>query len=243
MSQALAWSSAVITAVAVIVLLMTPAPVSQSGREVSVVDQAPLPSVRCGPRTLEDHGVCVPVPQTHTAESTSHEGAWVPLLPGHPNDLTQYQLPTPGTAEVSSEPRASSPLPALEPGANDVDSSGPMLTLSTDAGMALNAAAFDSAAAPRVLALDAANGWLLLGFATPDAGSQPGYLVLLHGVSGLSALTVGSPLPSTTRLETQARWSLLARQLRPGETLSAGIESWSSERSIPTDPRNLLRLK
>jgi hypothetical protein len=114
---------------------------------------------------------------------------------------------------------------------------GPALLFQNAANAALDLSTLEHLGTARVLEYAPEARVLLLGYDSGDAGT-PGILLLLSGVVAEPALTEGAPLPPTRELRAPQRWSLTARQLRPGRT--AEISSWRNMGSVAIDPRNVL---
>lgn len=197
----------------------------------------PPPSVsaaaisRCPPRTLEDHGVCIPVPVTQGQESSA-QGELVPLLPGRPAELSAYHLPVSGTVQLANLSAAEVP-PRFRIEGQALAINGPGATALSSRDLL----PFDSGT---VVGSDPVAGWLLLRVEQPSPS-----LVLLAGLVGLMPhLVLGDTLPAAGPLAHSGKvlW-LSARQLLPAHAKEPTPEDWQPSASVATDVRNLLQLR
>lgn len=197
----------------------------------------PPPSVsaaaasRCPPRTLEDHGVCIPVPVTQGQESSA-QTELVPLLPGRPTELGAYHLPVSGAAQLTDLSAAEVP-PRFR-------IEGQALAINLAGAAALSSRDLLPFDAGTVVGSDPVAGWLLLKVDQPSPS-----LVLLAGLVGLMPhLVIGDKLPANGTLAQSGKvfW-LSARQLLPAHSAQPTPDAWQASASVATDVRNLLQLK
>lgn len=199
--------------------------------QVSPAQSGGVPLGRCPPGTLEEDGLCVPVPiGPKTAPQTA-----IAKLPERPTQLSAYRLPVTGEANWVDLEQAEVPLLFRV--------QGQALVVNTAEGVPLGApelAPFDQA---RVVAYSISGGWLLL-CPVKASDSEPWHLVLIAGLSELSnEVQPGRPLPSVQPLArtSPALW-LAARQVLPGHEPPFSARDWQANRSVAQDLRNLLQL-
>lgn len=229
---------------------------SQRGRSVLVQESgAPKGTSAPGPcpkGTLEDDGVCVPVPPPRPASSAAADS--VPKLPERPLSLDAYQLPALGTPSLDSLPGALAKVvlpaqPARDTWPAAFELPTPALLITTSPGTPVshllqppNSDAHEG----RVLAAGASGQWLLLGHELTRAGHTLRYLALYAGLADSKVASANLALSAVKPGigKTAAATLVIAfRQLRPGNSFEPNLSSWSAESSVGMDPRNVLPLK
>jgi hypothetical protein len=183
---------------------------------------------RCPPRTLEDRGVCIPVP---VAKEQTASAELVPLQPGRPTQLTAYRLPVPGVARLVNLSEAEVP-PRFRV-------EGQAVVVNVPEKTQLSSRDLGGLQTATVAGSDPAGGWLLLNVTTPSPS-----LVLLAGLAELMPnLVQGQPLPAGTLAVSSRTVWLAARQLLPGRVATPSAEAWQAQASVAVDIRNLLELR
>ncbi len=229
----LLWFAAVVCALASAGLLLWPdAPARVA---VAVVTAQPnWPKPRCPARTLEDDGVCIPVPAApETAAQT------LALQSDRPRPWDAYQLPVEG-AVASLVPLQWAPVP--EP----FRVAGNALVLRAVPGAPVRCVAAPQSTT-EIVALDRDAGWLLMRHRSAEPGKPLLRLLLLGGVEALAAdITEGSPCePGLVLGRALDAVTLAARRASPAMAVDAGvgwIAQFSSASSLTEDVRNLLPL-
>jgi len=185
-----------------------------------------LPTARCPAHTLEDEGVCIPVPKPQSADP---EG-YIARLPERPDELAQYRLPLQGPAELVAAEAAPVPEQLRRP--------GQALAIRCASPTPITAEFLGSAV---VVGVDHEQGWAILTHATPQLGRALTALVLLGGMKEVPEELQAGPVPATARLGTcnEVLW-LTVRGLRTAEPTS--LQAWQGDGSVGVDPRNVLGL-
>jgi hypothetical protein len=183
---------------------------------------------RCPPRTLEDHGVCIPVPLPKAGDT---DAPIVPLLPNRPKELEAYRLPVAGQSEWVDLKDA--PIPA------QFAVAGQSLAIATSQSADITRASWSVLEQSTLISSDPMKGWLLVGLGNPYPT-----LVLISGLSELRAdLVSGKALPANVTLgRTKGTLFVAARQLLPAAKGVLSAETWQASSSVAVDLRNLLDL-
>lgn len=200
--------------------------------QISSAGPTSVPLGRCPRGTLEEDGLCVPVPnaQPVTAPQTA-----IAKLPERPTELSAYRLPMAGEASWLALEQAEVPLLFRV--------SGQALQVNTAPGLPLTAEKLAPFEAARVVAYSISGGWLLL-CPVKASDSEPWHLVLIAGLNELTPeVQPGLPVPNTKPLALTSRtlW-LAARQVLPGHEPPFSARDWQTNRSVAQDLRNLLQL-
>ena len=202
---------------------------------------------RCPYRTLEDHGVCVPVPRTHSGHDESDD--FVPKLPERPQSTESYRLP--GTGRGAFVPLREA-LAVIASAPHLTPSSQPVLLLDGSPGTPVHhrpSQPGPDAQPLEVLARSTGEGWVLLGQASPREVGGHIHLWLYAGLDLAEFADASPPLSTEEPLVGHLRGErglVAVRRLRPGHDGSYPKRSralWSPVHSVGIDIRNLLPVK
>lgn len=218
-------------------LLPLPAAPPQPAPVVTAVGSAEglLPS-RCPKGTLEDHGVCVPVPAAATAAEIGANDS-IPKLPERPQSLDAYLLPALGAPKLAIQ------SPPKEVGDGSVS---PALVLAVTAGAnvvhhvrSTEGVTFTPA---KVIAESSEGGWVLLSQTERRTAFESTTLFLYTGLTPKPTPAADGP-SLMLGLTRGGELSVAARRMRPGKKAELNTDAWNSAQSVATDIRNVLPLK
>lgn len=227
----LLWVIAAVCALSGLGLLLWP---NHSARvAVAPVSAQPSwPEPRCPARTLEDDGVCIPVP---AAPETSSQT--LALQSDRPAKWDAYQLPV-ADASASLVPLQWAPIP------EEFRVAGSALVLRAVPGAAVRCATTPQSPA-EIVALDRDAGWLLMRHRSTEQAKTLLRLQLLAGLNLTAEVTEGAACePGLILGRASDAVTLAVRRVEPA-TADAGVDvraQFASASSLTEDVRNLLPL-